>query len=121
MFTSVLNFFAGLWDVAKSIAQGAWNVVLAGWTWAVGVVVMLFGLVSFVVERISSAVTELVGLFASLTVPDPNASQSVGDWLAVGNTFFPLQEMFSMLVLLSATWITVMTYRLIKSWIPTLS
>lgn len=41
--------------------------------------------------------------------------------MSIGNTFFPLAEMFVMLITLSILWLSMITYRFIKSWIPTVN
>lgn len=114
MFTAVLNFFAGLWDIAKGIFQGIWNYIRGGYVWLVGIVLAIItALVSFV-----HWITDIVGIVtdkvASIVMPSTNASQSVGDMLSVINYFFPLQEMFVIIIAVCTLWMAMLFLRFIK-------
>jgi hypothetical protein len=121
MFNAIGWLLNSIWTALRSIIQGIWNIVLQGWTWAVGLIVVICTVVTDVVNTIASMLESLATALSSLTLPDSNVVGSVGDCLAVANYFFPVEEMFAGLVLISATWIIMLVYRVIKSWIPTLS
>ena len=60
--------------------------------------------------------------WAGLTAPNHQPDFSgVSEFLSVANHFFPVAEMFALLTVISITWLIMISYRLVKSWIPTLS
>jgi hypothetical protein len=122
MFSAIGAFFLGLWNALKALVQTIWNVVQQGWTWAVGLIVIIVGCVTEVVTAINNLLSEAVGALSSLVMPQSNVSASgVGNFLAVANHFFPVEEMFALMTAISVVWVIAISYRLIKSWLPTLS
>lgn len=124
MFKSILaawdKFFA--W-VAWAWQEG-WRAVnaLFGKVWAV--VLMLIAALVQVWEWVTQSITQVIGIFDQVVFPSITTAAAPGDVLAVmstANTFLPLQELFSFLVAYMALYAAVMTYRLIKSWIPGLN
>lgn len=109
-------FFESIWGWLKSqvayIAAGA---------------VCVAGFLEFVKEAVGLAVERLIILLPRLVVDPTLARQHailLGEfthWLQVANTFFPLAEMFSLASALVSLWAACVTYRLVKSWIPTVS
>jgi len=61
----------------------------------------------------------LVDLLASV-VPAVDAP-TINGWLNAGNYFLPISEGAAILVGLFGLWVAVWVYRLVKSWIPTVS
>jgi hypothetical protein len=122
MFSGLVAFFVSLWNGIKAIWQGTWNVITQGWTWAVGLIVIIVGCVTQVVNAFCNVLENVATSVAGLTAPNhaPDFS-GVGEFLAVANHFFPVAEGFALLAVLSITWLVMLSYRLIKSWIPTLS
>jgi hypothetical protein len=122
MFSGLVAFFVSLWNGIKAIWQGTWNVIMRGWTWAVGLIVIIVGCVTKIVnafcDLLESVATSVAGLTAPNHAPD---FSGVSEFLAVANHFFPVAEGFALLTLLSVTWLIMLSYRLVKSWIPTLS
>ncbi len=122
MFSGLVAFFVSLWNGIKAIWQGTWNVIMQGWTWAVGLIVMIVGCVTQVVNAFCNVLENVATSVAGLTAPNHTPDFSgVSEFLAVANHFFPVAEGFALLVVLSITWLVMLSYRLIKSWIPTLS
>jgi hypothetical protein len=122
MFSGLSAFFESLWNAIKAIWQGVWDIIARGWTWAVGLIVIIVGCVAQVVNALCDLLENLATSIAGLTAPNhiPEFS-GVSEFLAVANHFFPVSEMFALLIVMSITWLVAMSYRLIKSLIPTLS
>jgi hypothetical protein len=122
MFSGLVAFFVSLWNGIKAIWQGTWNVIMQGWTWAVGLIVIIVGCVTQVVNAFCNVLENVATSVAGLTAPSHTPDFSgVSEFLAVANHFFPVAEGFALLVVLSITWLVMLSYRLVKSWIPTLS
>jgi len=90
--------FAWLVNQIKSLILTLWNSI-AGWGLAI---------VSTVLESLDSL------------IPGIN-TESVQGVLANINYIFPLYETVSMASVLFTLWGTVLIYRIIKSWVPTVS
>jgi hypothetical protein len=91
---------------------------LAVWLggWLVKVVMWFLGLMSGLGE------TMLEGIRTGLASVVPASYLNALDgYLAGINYFFPLTELMGMLGALFALWVVCLLYRLVKSWIPTVS
>jgi|ERR1700736_2024391 hypothetical protein len=122
MFSGLVAFFVSLWNGIKSIWQGTWNIITRGWTWAVGLIVIIVGCVTQVVNAFCDLLESVATSVAGLTAPNHTPDFSgVSEFLAVANHFFPVAEGFALLTLMSVTWLVMISYRLVKSWLPTLS
>jgi hypothetical protein len=122
MFSGLVAFFVSLWNGIKSIWQGTWNIIMQGWAWAVGLIVIIVGCVTKIVNAFCDLLESVATSIAGLTAPNHTPDFSgVSEFLAVANHFFPVAEGFALLTLLSVTWLIMLSYRLVKSWIPTLS
>lgn len=64
---------------------------------------------------VSGVLASVSGLFPSLNV------SGVQTFLANANYFFPLQEVVGMASLAGVLWVAVWAYRVVKSWVPTVS
>jgi hypothetical protein len=49
------------------------------------------------------------------------AVNGIKEMLSFANTVFPVVEFFMVCALLSTVWVAAAIYRLVKSWLPTLS
>jgi hypothetical protein len=121
MFTGFFNFLLGLWNATKTICQTLWTYVLNGWAWFVGLIAALLVIVTSAVHFVHEAVLNIITSLTAMVLPSANANISVGDWLTVANTIFPLSEGFVILVALSQLWVLAGLYRFYKSWIPTVN
>lgn len=72
--------------------------------------------INTVLERIISLVDDLTSLVNSAAAVDCDAS-----WLGLANFFFPLDDLFTYAGIALSTWAVCCLYRLIKSYIPTIS
>jgi hypothetical protein len=121
-FEGLIAFIGAVWSALKAIIQGTWDIIQRGWTWAVGLIVIIVGCVTQVVNAFSELLENVASSVAGLTAPNhaPDFS-ALSEFLAVANHFFPVAEMFGLLTVLSITWLIMISYRLVKSWLPTLS
>jgi hypothetical protein len=110
-----------IWNAWKALLKTMWDFALQGWTWIVGIIMVCITAISALVDSVMEICTTMAEKFTAVVAPNSDASQSVGDWLTIANGFAPVQEAFGIIVALSALWVLMLTYRLIKSFIPTLS
>src|SRR4051794_38664200 len=120
MFTIIISFLYRLWFFNRQLLQNIYNLALKGWTWLVALIVVIMGCWKKLIDSIYMLFQQLIDALAGLVMPEHSVTQSVGDFFSVINHFFPLEEMFALMTLLSATWLIMLLYRTIKSWIPTL-
>jgi len=123
MFTTLIQWLAWLWDTVKAIWQGMWNFVKAYWKWGVGVVYAVVAIQDTILKFVHEQLTVLFDAMSTLTAGEGNLSSHnlVGDIFEIGNTFFPLNETVALAEAWSLIVLAGLLYRLIKSWIPTLS
>jgi hypothetical protein len=121
----VIGIISWLTNIAKALGywfQEIFREAIKFCTTTWGVVVIAGGLAYTVAQDTVAAFNEALTAIGAI---DPSASlgstSGIGTFLAVTNTFLPLDEVFAYggayLVLVCA----VGVYRIIKSWIPTLS
>jgi hypothetical protein len=79
-------------------------------------VVGLFNKVSGLGQTVLNGVQSGLGLFVS-----PASLHTMDIYLAYVNFFFPLTETVGFATSLFALWVVSVTYRAVKSWIPTVS
>lgn len=105
--------FSEAWRAVNALFAKAWAVVLS-------CIAALYELWEWMTEAITTVIAVIDGIVfpAAAQAGAPGAILTV---LNICNTFLPLQELFNFLVAYMALYAVVMTYRLIKSWIPTLS
>jgi hypothetical protein len=123
MFTTLINWFIGLWNVIKVIWQNVWNFIRGGWTWAIGIVYAIILMGQQLGDWVSTQIDFLSGLAGQLFSGQNSnmTTGSVGNIFSFANTFFPLQEAFILFEAYAILAMACITYRFIKSWIPTLS
>jgi hypothetical protein len=79
----------------------------------------IFFFAYWVVNQFSTWMSTAAGYLQSITVPATNLTGL--SFLAVANSFFPLDSGMEALGVYLVALATLTTYRLVKSWIPTLS
>jgi len=101
-----------VWRQVGVTLTSAWTITLA-----------LVGVVWWAIDTISSVVAGFVGIVDAIVFPAQHAATSgpLTYWLSVANTFMPVSETMAFLVGYLALVMALTTYRLVKSWIPTLS
>jgi hypothetical protein len=126
MFTSLLSFLGRIWEAQIAVLQTIWNWLKYGYAWLVAVVFGFLAITDTVVRFVWDQVTYLATTGYAFV---GGAGQFMGDGiqsnfgslLEVANVFFPVAEFFTLLSALSVVWVGGITYRFIKSWIPTVS
>jgi hypothetical protein len=112
------NFYEGL----RVIIQTTVSFATSGWTWLVVTVVGFIAITdkvsTFVYNSVVAAASALSGVS---TNSNPSASSGAASLFDHVNAIFPLQESFTLLSAWSLLMLSAMTYRLVKSWIPSLS
>jgi hypothetical protein len=123
MFTTLINWFIGLWNVIKVIWQNVWNFVRGGWTWAIGIVYAIILMGQQLGDWVSTQIDFLAGLAGQLFSGQNSdfSTGPVGNIFSFANAFFPLQEAFILFEAYAILAMACIAYRFIKSWIPTLS
>lgn len=80
------------------------------------------GLLSWFLEQIYNlGATLLSGILNGIDSINPTMSDSMSKLLAYVDYFFPLREAVGFASILFTAWVMVMLYRIVKSWIPTVS
>ena len=122
-----------MFKVLGELISWGFNIVVAGFNflivilkkfWAVTIAfiatIILF--VKGVVLLVSELFVRLISVMDSMVFNAKgdfsNLSDNILEIFAIANTFFPLEELFVMLITLSILWVGMLTYRFIKSWIP---
>jgi len=121
MFNTLINALESFWGALVGVVQTAWNYVQSGYVWLVGVVVVALGLIDSVVQQVYSMLQTASDALASIVMPSGSLASAPSSYLAMANTFFPLDAAIVMALALAALWAATMTYRVIKSWLPTVS
>jgi len=121
----LFTFLANIWDHSLTVIKEMWGVaalrILAGMTVISSLLYGLYRAITAVYMLMSKAVALMTGLDANLnSAPDLHTS-SVGETLAFANHFLPLDELMLALILLATLYVACMSYRFLKSWLPTLS
>ena len=123
MFDWLLNFFANLWSAFVSLVQGVWDFCKTGWTWIVALIVGFVSVThhvsTFVYNTAADLLTQVSGV--ALTSSPGAHVGTAGDIIAIANTFFPVAEGFTLVVAYCLIVAAAYSYRLVKSWLPTLS
>lgn len=127
MFYKLFAFLASWFDKALRLVQqgqafGFW--VLSG---IAGIMIVWISVATYVVNMVNRLLLYLVGYFDSLRMSSDivagvqGSTTSFFSMLQLANTFFPVTEMFSIMVSIAIISGTCAVYGLVKSWIPTLS
>lgn len=119
--TAVLTAATGtielVWQKAKGLGLWLFGIVIA----ATGIAKAIYTFIILMLDRAFTSLGELAGAVGGI---ENDFSAPVGlvlDALRFTNYFFPLEEMFAFAAALVALWVLGMLYRLVKSWIPSLS
>jgi|GEM_PF-1492922 len=125
-----------MFKILGELISWGFNIVVAGfnfliailkkfWAILIPAITTLFLFIKGFVLLVSEILVRLINIVDSMAF---NARGDFSDVsadilyiLSIGNTFFPLEEMFVMLITLSILWLSMITYRFIKSWIPTVN
>ncbi len=122
LWSKVSQFFNAMYITVKDqLLNPMWTFMTTAWVWVVGLVTIIVGSVTTLLTSVYNIFATMMTKLTEITTPNSNVSQSVGDMLSVANTFAPVQEGFGILVLLCGLWVIMLTYRFIKSLIPTLA
>ncbi len=112
-----------------NIVVGGFNFVVAilkkFWAIIIPAITTLILFVKGFVLLVSEIMVRIIHIMDSMVFSARGNFENVGDdiifIMSIGNTFFPLEEMFVMLITQSLLWLSMITYRFIKSWIPTVN
>jgi hypothetical protein len=66
MFTSLINWWTGVWNVYKAILQGAWDWTKSGWFWIVGLLYAFVNISVTVGDFIWSQLSQVFELIGQL-------------------------------------------------------
>jgi hypothetical protein len=120
MFTSLLQFFDALWKTGLGIFQTIWDWTKFAYVWIIGLVLAFLTIGGRVTDFVWSQVQVIFGIITGANMPNGNlVGSATGNLLNIANIFFPVAEMFTLMTALTVTMLSMMLYRLIKSWIPT--
>jgi len=125
-----------MFKILGELISWGFNVVVAGFNFLIAIfkkfwAILIPAITTFIlfIKGFVLLVSEI--LVRLINVMDSMVFSARGDFsevsadilyiLSIGNTFFPLEEMFVMLITLSILWLSMITYRFIKSWIPTVN
>ena len=120
MFDGLIAFFVGLWNGVKYLYDVAWKWIHNIWGWALLVTLSLFHLAKHTTEFIAFIVALLPGV-ANTLADWSNPNNKYVALFGVASYVFPLDELFGAFTIIFVAYVTGTIYRLIKSWIPTLS
>lgn len=110
IFDKTWYIIAEVWRQVANFFRTTWGVVLlvAGWVWTC---------LTYVVDSLGDVVNAVAGI----VMPGLSAGGNLTNIFGICNYFLPLQEVFAYIVLYAALLAALTVYRVIKSWIPTLS
>jgi len=112
------NIVVGGFNFLIAILKKFWAIIIATISTLIlfvkGVVFFVSEIFVRLIDIIDSMIFNVKGDFSAV-------SEDILYIMSIGNTFFPLEEMFVMLITLSILWLSMITYRFIKSWIPTVN
>lgn len=112
----LLNFLGSLSDKLIALLSSKWGMLF------VFMVNPIIGLLVFIIWGIGKIETYFNTMISNGTDSFGHlTSLNAGTMLGVANFFVPLDVLFSCVSSLLALWISAVTYRFVKSWIPTLS
>jgi len=122
MFDTLFNWFQSAWDWIVGLFQNIWDWCRPSFVWVMTTFVAVVSITNQVVQFVWDGLQKIVTLVSQLAIQgqDQSANAAV-DWLNRANTFFPIHEGLSLMTALTILWGVAITYRLVKSWLPTLS
>jgi len=127
MFNKIFSFFSAWFDMSLRLVQRLQ--AFGAWVWGViaGVICCLLWTLDFMTTRTNQLLLWLVSLVDTTSghlgaaTAGLTAHTAAQNMLEVANTFFPVSEMFMIMVSLTVLQGMCSLYGLIKSWIPTVS
>lgn len=121
MFKSLFGWLDSFYKWVWSFFEGlfAQLIALLGKTWAVAV--LAFGWLWSAAHWLVGQLGHIADLVQNIVFPAANHGTPWHEPIAFFNTFLPVDETFAFLVGYIGLCIGLTTYRLVKSWIPTLS
>jgi hypothetical protein len=122
------QFFTVLFTPIFKVLDWIKQFILSWWGWVLGIFAFILIPINYVLDlfiawfnflntRILQLTDYIEGIWDGLT----STYSSVASTLAIGNALFPLGTLFTILTLLFILWVIGLVYRLIKSYVPTLS
>ncbi|HEY3899619.1 MAG TPA: hypothetical protein VGM54_13445 [Chthoniobacter sp.] len=121
MFDTIIESLEALWGALIDAVQAAWDYAQTGYAWIVGLIVVFVGLLDTLVQDVYSMLQSAVDALAAIVAPSGSVTVPPSQYLSMVNTFFPLDMAITIAVSLVALWAACTSYRLIKSWLPTVS
>jgi phage-related protein len=102
--------FREIWQKFCNFGFTIWGVItmVAGWLW-------------FVCTSLVDMVGDVATTILEVIIPGTAINQGIATYSSLANTFVPLSEAMAFLVGYLGLHLALMGYRLVKSWIPTLS
>jgi hypothetical protein len=111
-FQAIVDTVVGLWNAVVKFQVALWVVIIAVLYAAWRGLKLVGDLTIGAIQMGLSLVTEFDGWSAP-------CGAGIGNYLAIANTFYPLDETLQMIAaLLVFVWMPIGIYRFIKSWIP---
>lgn len=123
MFERIAQFFSKGWGIFTDWIAGCWETVKA-WTTSIWAVVLLAaGWVYSLLEWLNDKVESVISWVDGFLFPDVvlGGSGTFTYYFNVANTVAPIEELFRYIIAYFALLISLNIYRLVKSWIPTVS
>lgn len=116
-FKTFLGDLVGvLWD--RILAYFRWGATNLSFPLVTGVL----GFLGLVIKGISSVVSYFNSMMAAAVAPTGQCTTlNAGTMLGIANYFVPLDMMFYCTSILLTLWLASVSYRFIKSWIPTVN
>jgi hypothetical protein len=126
MFTKLFAWFGGpFWSSIKAVWKIMWDAGYVTITWIVatitGVMVITEQVTTFMYNSLVQMAAAAGELSGALNTGTGGTTGALGSTFSIINVFFPLGEAFTLFSALSLVALASMTYRLIKSWIPTVA
>lgn len=122
MFDPILEWLNNVWEAVLRLFQLTVDWLKYGYVWVVGIVWGFLVVTERVVLFVADMVVTLVNLLSSFAAPNGQISANGStDLLAIANTFFPVEELFTLIAALSLVCLAGIIYRFVKSWIPGLA
>jgi len=123
MFASLISWLAGAFNWTSDAITEVWRVIKDFYGWWFGLIITAVGWLWLVLTWVTNSLTDVLEQIDALVFPTLSSGVPgpVSSCMALANTFFPVAELFAFLIAWLALMLTLSAYRLIKSWIPTLS
>jgi hypothetical protein len=122
MLDALIAVIVAIWKALLGVIQEVFRQVGVIFSTVWTIVLAFVALVYWFFNTVGAMIASLISIVDQLVFGATSASGSgLSTFLATANTFVPLQETMVFLVSFGALLIALTTYRLIKSWIPTLS